>query len=994
MLVRSSCFALLATSLCISSVWGASHQETFDYGWKFARYGKLPDGKIVEEPGAVKGIAKASSEEAGNSADFAVDGDISTRWCAENASSGQTLTVDMGRPVSLTQVLIDWEKKENHQYKLEGSTDGKNWFLIQDKSQGDNITVSDKTDSKKVSARYLRLTVLGTGGTNWASVRELTVLDGDKTIKPESKKAGQEKSPGMADFNDSDWRALNLPHDWGAEGPFSMDLPNETGKLPWAGIGWYRKTVEIPASAKGQQVYLDFDGVMSCPKVYVNGELAGEWKYGYTPFRVDITPFLKFGEKNTVAIRVDNPPNSSRWYPGGGIYRHVWLTTSDPVHIDNWGVYVRTPEVSKEEAKVLVDTTVVNNSKETVTPIVLEEILDAKGQVVAKNRKAGAPVNAGKESVVCSELTLPKPNFWDVDSPYLYKIRTSVMMNDKVVDTKETDFGVRTIEWKPAEGFFLNGRRVQLKGVCQHHDLGPLGSAVHKAGYERQVRILKEMGINSIRTSHNPPAPELLDICNREGILVIDELFDAWAAAKKANDYNKHFKNWHEKDLVNFVHRDRNHPCIILWSLGNEIPEQGNPGGMVAKGLHDLFRREDSTRLTTVGCNNGGAAYNGFSDQYDVHGFNYKPWMYKEFKEKRPHQPMLASETSSCVSTRGEYFFPEKKEFWNKDKGFYDFQVSSYDLYAPGWAYRPDVEFAAQDDNKNSAGEYVWTGFDYLGEPTPYNQDTTNALNFRDPKEREAYMKQLKELGNRAPSRSSYFGIVDLCGFKKDRFYIYQAHWRPDVPMAHILPHWNWAEGDKNRLGLETPVHVYTSGDEAELFLNGKSQGVRKKGKGERDRYRLVWDEVVYQPGELKVVVKKEGKKWAEDVVVTTGKPASLTVRAENPEIVGDGRDLSYIEIVVRDAKGRMVPTAKDQLKFTVSGPAEIVAVCNGDPTDFDSFQAPRIKAFNGMAQVILRSKRGESGEVTLTVEPEKAGIKGAKVKVKVNPATPEQLKK
>lgn len=998
MFTRISHYILLATSMCVSSAWAAplesSNKETFDYGWKFSRFGKLPNGQVAEEPGTVSGMAQVSSEESGNKADFAIDGDSSTRWCASDASSGQTLTVNMGKPVNLTQVVIDWEKMENHLYKLEGSLDGKKWFLIEDKSTGENKTESDKTPVKSMKAKFLRLTVLGTGGTNWASVREMTVMDGKKVVKPQPEKAKSEPSPGDPAFNDSQWRALDLPHDWGVEGPFSMDLPNETGKLPWAGIGWYRKSLEVAEASKGKQFYLDFDGVMSRPKVYVNGELAGEWKYGYTPFRVDITPFLKFGQKNTIAVRVDNPPDSSRWYPGGGIYRHVWLTESNPVHVDNWGVYVRTPEISKEQAVVDVDTTVVNQFKSAVKPVVVEEILNDKGDVLAKSSKEGASLAPGQKGTVTSKLTLKTPRLWDINDPYQYKIRTTVLLNDKVVDTRETNFGVRTIEWKPAEGFFLNGRRVQLNGVCQHHDLGPLGGAVHKAGYERQVRILKEMGVNSIRTSHNPPAPELLEICDREGILVIDELFDMWRGAKKGQDYHQNYDKWHEKDLVNFVHRDRNHPSIILWSLGNEVPEQGDPKGMVAKGLHDLFRREDPTRLTTAGCNNAGAAYNGFSDQYDVHGFNYKPWMYKEFKEKRPNQPMVASETSSCVSTRGEYFFPSKEDFWNKDKGFYNFQVSSYDLYAPGWAYRPDVEFAAQDDNKNSAGEYVWTGFDYLGEPTPYNQDTTNALNFRDPKEREEYMKKLKELGNRAPSRSSYFGIVDLCGFKKDRFYIYQAQWRPDVPMAHILPHWNWAEGDNNRMGKVTPVHVYTSGKEAELFLNGKSLGVRKKGMGERDRYRLVWEDVVYEPGELKVVATKDGKKWAEDVVVTTDKPAALTMQVDKDTIAGDGRDLSYVEIVVRDAKGRMVPTAKDQLKFTVTGPAEIVAVCNGDQTDFDSFQKPRIKAFNGMAQVILRSKRGESGEATLTAESESGALKGDKVTVKVTPATPEQLKK
>ncbi len=967
--------------------------DTFDFGWKYARFGAMPDGTTLPEPGstAFSNIAKADSFEQANPPGNAVDGDKSTRWCAQDNRSGHNLTVDLGRSVKAAKAVIDWEKQANHQYKLEGSADGRKWTTIIDKTREENNSTSD-TAPITGNARYFKVTVEGNGGSNWASIREITFYDDkDQVIKPETKDQGGNaidlKSPA---FNDSAWRSLDLPHDWGIEGPFRMDLPNETGKLPWAGIGWYRKSFDIPADARGNQFYLDFDGVMSRPKIYVNGELAGEWKYGYASFRVDITPFLQFGKKNTVAVRVDNPPDSSRWYPGGGIYRHFWITESYPVHIDNWGVYVRTPKVAADSASVDIDTTVDNKSKESVTPTIIEEILKG-GNVVAKQETKGSAIGAGETGIVASKLTVKNPQLWDMATPHLYQVRTTVKVGDKVLDTKLTNFGIRTVEWKP-EGFFLNGKKVKLYGVCQHHDLGPLGGGVHKKGYERQVKILKEFGVNSIRTSHNPPAPELLDICDREGILVIDELFDMWKHAKKGQDYHNYFPEWHERDLVNFCHRDRNHPCVIAWSTGNEIPEQGSADGKeISQMLTDLFHREDPTRKVTVGCNNAGAARNGFADTMDVYGYNYKPWAYKDFAKDRPAQPFYASETASCVSTRGEYFFPEPNDFWNKSKGFFEFQVSSYDLYAPGWAYRPDIEFAAQDDCPEVGGEYVWTGFDYLGEPTPYNLDGTNALNFPDPEERRKAMEDLKKLGNRAPSRSSYFGIVDLCGFKKDRFYIYQAQWRPNVKMAHILPHWNWPD----RKGKVTPVHVYSSGDSAELFLNGKSLGTKVKGNGEKDRYRFVWEDVVYQPGELKVVVTKDGKPWATDVKKTTGAPVQLQLTPEHKSIKGDGRDLSYVTITVHDKGGLIVPTAKQEVSLKVSGPADIIAICNGDPTDFTTMRITqpgivKVKIFNGMAQVILRSKRGQQGAVTL-----QAGSNNLKAQtgVTVTEATPEELR-
>lgn len=951
-----------------NSAWSSpldmSRENNFDAGWKFARFGTMPDGSFKGEPGKPGEFFMASSSQSGRPPELVMDGDTNTRWCAAREGAGQFLSVDMGEPASVEKASVQWEKEGVHQYKWEGSDNGKDWKVLYDGTKKEGKTSEDVAELK-AGNRYYRLTVMDNEPGQWASVRELKLMDATgKPLSPQPAPESRMESPSVSGFDDSGWRYLDLPHDWGVEGPFRMELPNNTGKLPWAGIGWYRKAVEVPAEAKGNRFYLDFDGAMACPEIFVNGQSAGEWKYGYASFRVDITPFLKFGEKNTIAVRLDNPPHSSRWYPGAGLYRHVRLTESNPVHLDNWGVFVRTPEVSRERASVLVDSTVVNKGENAVTPVVLEEILE-DGKVVASKETKGAEIPSGAAGTIQSSLELKNPRLWDVDSPYLYTVRTTVSLDGKQIDRKETKLGVRHIEWKASDGFHLNGRRVQLNGVCQHHDLGPLGGAVHKRGYERQVEILKEMGVNTIRTTHNPPAPELLEVCDRMGVLVMNELFDMWESAKNENDYHQYFKDWHERDLVNFVRRDRNHPCVILWSGGNEVHEQWDPKKFyISNNLTRLFHREDPTRKVGIGCSSANSMDNGFADTVDVLGTNYKAYQYHTYKEKRPNLPVFGSETSSCISSRGEYFFPVS---WKQNEGFFNFQVSSYDLYAPGWAYKPDVEFKGLDANKNMAGEFVWTGFDYLGEPTPYNHDATNALNFSDPAEKEKALKMFEKLGKYAPSRSSYFGIVDLCGFKKDRFYLYQARWLPDLKMAHILPHWNW----KGREGQVTPVHVYTSGDAAELFLNGKSQGKRMKGNADDNAYRLVWNEVKYEPGELKVVVTKNGKPWATKTVQTTDKESSFTVEADRKEILGDRDDLSYLTITMKDARGRFVPTAKTKLTFTLTGPAEIAGVCNGDATDFTPFQGNVINAYNGMAQVIIRGKRNESGEVILKTSAE-----------------------
>jgi beta-galactosidase len=756
------------------------------------------------------------------------------------------------------------------------------------------------------------------------------------------------------DFDDSQWRLLNLPHDWGIEGPFDQALPGGTGRLPWSGVAWYRKHLDIPATDAGKKIYLDVDGAMAYATVWINGRFVGGWPYGYASWRVDLTPFVDFGGDNVVAIRLDNPPDSSRWYPGGGIYRNVWLVKTAPVHVAHWGTYVTTPEVSAKSATVKIQVNVDNDSDSDAVAMVNNEIYEL-GADGARGRKIGmvlVSVNGLKvashnSGLAQGEIAFEKPKLWSIEKPQRYVVVTSVEQDGKLVDRCETPFGIRTIEFTATNGFLLNGRRVPLNGVCDHHDLGALGAAINIRALERQVEILKAMGCNAIRTSHNPPAPELLDVCDRLGMLVMDESFDCWESGKTRNDYHLIFDAWHERDWRAELRRDRNHPSIILWSIGNEVGEQGRPAKFwIAAELTSIAHQEDPTRPTTSANSDLRAGYNGFLTNEDVFGYNYKPTEYGRVHETNSATPLFGSETASCISSRGEYFFPVTT---NKSGGMSNFQMSSYDLYAPRWATPPDWEFIGQDKYPFVAGEFVWTGFDYLGEPTPYG-------------------------GRNDPSRSSYFGIIDLAGFPKDRFYLYQARWRPDLPMAHILPHWNWPD----RTNQVTPVHVYTSGDSAELFLNGKSLGMKTKGPFE---YRLHWDDVVYQPGTLKVVAYKNGKKWATDVMKTAGPAAKLTLQADRAQIAADGRDLSYITVTVADKNGLLVPRSKNHIKFEISGPGEIVATDNGDATSFESFQSPEHSAYNGLALVIVRAKAGQTGTITLKAEAD--GLQSAAISIK-----------
>jgi beta-galactosidase len=745
--------------------------------------------------------------------------------------------------------------------------------------------------------------------------------------------SSREEPPGLENpnFNDADWRKLNLPHDWGIEGPFRMDLPSSTGKLPWAGIGWYRKHFTLSSTERGKLIFVDFDGAMSHAKVWLNGKYIGEWPYGYASFRFELTPSVNFDKENVLTVRLENPPNSSRWYPGSGIYRNVWLIKTSPLHIAHWGTFITTPIITQNQATLHIRTEIENQSAKNAKVVSLVKITEyGKNNVVGLGQN-NIDIPRGQMKVSEFDIILMNPQLWNLESSTRYQAYTYIQQDGQIIDSAITVFGIRTAQFTPDNGFVLNGKRIQIKGVCNHHDLGILGTAVNEKALERQMNLLREVGCNAIRTSHNPPSPELLNLCDRMGILVLDEAFDCWEHGKTTNDYSTLFKEWHEKDIKAFVRRDRNHPCVIGWSAGNEVREQ-NDSVLVQK-LKEIFKSEDPTRQVTAGCDKPEAGFNGFQNAVDFFGYNYKPHLYKKFHEENPDKPLYGSETASCVSTFGEYFFPVGGD---RSKSIADDQVSSYDLYTPWWATIPDIEFEGQDRNLLVAGEFVWTGFDYLGEPAPFFDE-------------------------KSISRSSYFGIFDLCGFKKDRFYLYQARWLPDLPMAHILPHWTWPE----RIGMVTPVYVYTSGDEAELYLNGTSLGRKKK---EPFQYRLCWDSVKYEPGELKVIAFKDGKEWATDLKKTSGPAFKLQLSIDTIDLCADGKDLAFISLTILDKNDLVVPTADNLVRFKVSGPGVITAVGNGDPTNHNSFQSDKYKAFHGQCLLIVHSTE-EKGLIHVIAE-------------------------
>jgi beta-galactosidase len=771
--------------------------------------------------------------------------------------------------------------------------------------------------------------------------------------------AGAEK-PGVAD---GAWRLLDLPHDWAIEGPFDPKISPHLGSLPFFGVAWYRKRFRVPESARGRYYAIEIDGAMSNATVFLNGRELGGRPYGYIGFSLDLTPHLVFGGENVLAVRLAPEPESSRWYPGAGLYRHVWIDATGPVHVDHWGTYVTTPAVDDAGATVAVRTELRNRETEATTVTLETLVLDADSREVA--RATSRPtVPAGSASAVLTRVTVATPVRWDLDRPYLYTAVSTVRRGDAVLDRHTTPFGIRTIEWGPGKGFLLNGRRVPIRGVCNHHDLGALGAAVNRRAIERQLEILRRMGTNAIRTSHNPPAPELLEAADRMGFLVMDEAFDMWGMAKVKNGHGKYFAEWSERDLRDMIRRDRNHPSVVMWSIGNEILEQSKEDGWKeARRLAGICHEEDPSRPVTAGFNQPeNAIKNRLADEVDIPGFNYGVRQYAKIVADHPTWTIVGAETASCVSSRGVYHLPIEKYEKHPSR-----QLTSYDVISPPWAYCPDVEFAGLDETPAVLGEFVWTGFDYLGEPTPYF----------------AWDKKRDE--EDWPARSSYFGIVDLAGFPKDRFYLYQSQWTK-APMVHLLPHWSWA----GREGQPIPVMAYTNAEEVELSLNGRSLGRRAKG-AERvampvgpkisddlrflTKYRIVW-QVPFAPGTLKAVAYAGGKPVATAEVKTAGAPARVVLSPDRATIRADGEDLSFLTVRIEDADGNLVPGADSLVRFAVEGAGRIAAVDNGNAASLEPFQADQRQASSGLALLIVRSKRGEKGEIRVTASSD--GLAGA----------------
>ncbi|MHC4167121.1 MAG: glycoside hydrolase family 2 TIM barrel-domain containing protein [Planctomycetota bacterium] len=905
---------------------------------------------------------------------------------------------------------------------------------------------------------------------------------------------GDMSGAARQDFDDSEWDAVRLPHDWAIAGPFNPAENGYAGKLPWKGVGWYRKTFTLDNLGNGRRVYFDFDGVMAFPKVYVNDKLAGEWDYGYMSFRVDATAHVRTG-KNVIAVRADTTRHGTRWYPGAGIYRKVTMTICESVHVAHWGTYVTTPEVNDDAATVRVRSTIENYrdaQKDVNVEIVL---LDPSGQAVASSKRKGVDIiPAAGSCEIERSFTVANPQRWDITSPGLYAARIIVRMGETIVDTDTVPFGIRTFRFTADDGFHLNGRRVQLRGVNLHHDHGPLGATFYPRAMERQLEIMRDMGVNAIRTSHNPPAPELLDLCDRMGFIVWDEVFDKWDDKADRIGGEPPLEQHGERQIRNLVMRDRNHPCIVVWSIGNEIGNQpydreGKSPERV-KYMGDFVRKYDSTRPVGISCHIPGTVDLPILDSMDLTGWNYAR-RYDRYRQRYPDKPIIYSESASTLSTRGFYELPlpnEKTQFSRQ------LQVSSYDLNSASWSDIPDVEFQLMEDDSFVAGEFVWTGFDYLGEPTPFAQQ----------------------------ARSSYFGIVDLCGMPKDRFYLYRSYWRPETATVHILPHWNWSD----QLGKEVPVFVYTNGDSAELLLNGKSLGRQTKGrvpekpvnfalakaatassveaakgnvaagaldadsstrwcaasegpgqwwqvdlgeimpvrylaiefekeaknygyqvKASHDesnwttlvtkdtsrtprwggprcvfhavdaearflraeftamrrgawasirefgaypekvesiyydvtyKYRLRWNNVIYEPGELKAIAYKDGDKIGQAIMRTAGEPASLHLTPDRKKLSATGDDLCYVLVEARDEKGVFCPLADNLVHFTVDGSAEIAAVGNGNPLSLEPFQADYRKLFYGKAMLVLRTIEGQDGQVRVGARSD--GLQGTDI--------------
>ncbi len=806
----------------------------------------------------------------------------------------------------------------------------------------------------------------------WAQRSERTLEKGWKFTRDDN------PSFSSPSFDDSKWQNVTIPHDWAINGPFSinndkqntaiaqdgqtqaMEHAGRTGGLPFVGTGWYRLSFDAPELKEGTKCTLVFDGAMSHAQVYINGEKAIFWPYGYNTFYVDATPFLKRGAKNELAVRLENENECSRWYPGAGIYRNVHLVFTNEAHIPMWGTQVITEEISGQYARLTQRTELETAPGKKLSDYrLVTEIKDAKGTVVA--RSECQPSDNG-EKAFSQTFEVSNAKLWTPDSPNLYTSVSQVYEGNDLRDEYTTSFGIRQVKVEGGKGFFLNGQPLKFKGVCQHHDLGALGAAVNEAAIRRQIRILKDMGCNAIRTSHNMPAPELVKACDEMGMMLMAESFDEWVTPKVQNGYHLFFNEWADKDITNLVRHYRNNPSVVMWCIGNEVPDQddSDKGVKIAYHLQELCHQLDPTRPVTQGMDHPDAVTaNGMGATMDVPGFNYRPHKYLENYSKLPQQMLLGSETASTVSSRGVYKFPVERKAMAK---YDDHQASSYDVEHCSWSNLPEDDFIQHDDLPWCMGEFVWTGFDYLGEPSPYYTDW--------------------------PSHASLFGIIDMGGIPKDRYYLYRSHWNTASPTLHVLPHWTWP----GREGETTPVFVYTSYPSAELFINGKSQGRRTKdtsvtvyNSGDEEsqrtlkrqtRYRLMWMDTKYEPGTVKVVAYDENGNAADTTEVrTAGKPYAIRLSADRTSLTADGKDLSFITVSVVDKDGIPCPTADNEISFKVSGNGTYRAGTGGNPASLEPLQRPKMKLFSGMLTAIISSTEKPG---SITVQATAKGLKTA----------------
>ncbi|WP_238200811.1 DUF4982 domain-containing protein [Capnocytophaga canimorsus] len=787
------------------------------------------------------------------------------------------------------------------------------------------------------------------------------------------------KNFSQISVNDKKWQNVVVPHDWAIYGPFDIEndvqrtaikqdgqvAPIEhsgrTGGLPFVGVGWYRTSFDVADFNADKKVFIKFDGAMSNAEVFVNGQKAGEWHHGYNTFFLDVTPFVK-AKNNTLAVRLENLTQQSRWYPGAGLYRNVHVITKNKTHIPIWGIQLTTPEIEKNFAKIHLKTEIESQNPSNIE--VETEIFNPKGEKIASDRKKYDEFIVNNK--IQQDIYVKNPVLWDIQQPNLYKAVTKIYENGTLKDTETTTFGIRKIEIKPNDGLYLNGRKIKFQGVCMHHDLGAIGAAVNEAAIRRQIRIMQDMGVNAIRTAHNMPAPEYVRIADEMGMMLALESFDEWAIPKVENGYNRYFKDWAEKDLTNLVRHFRNNPSVVMWFIGNEVEEQSvEEGAKVARWLQDIIHKHDGTRPVSNGMDRPDHVFkNNMAATMQVAGFNYRPFRYQEAYKLLPQQIILGSETASTISSRGVYKFPVERKSMPK---YEDQQTSSYDVEHCGWSNLPEDDWIQHEDLPYTIGEFIWTGFDYLGEPTPY------------------YVEW--------PAHSSYFGAVDLAGLPKDRFYLYRSHWNKEAETLHVLPHWNW----EGREGQVTPIFVYTNYPSAEVFINGKSQGKRSKDLNipldgsytkeaqqsfeRQKRYRLMWLDTKYEAGEVKVVAyDKNGKAVAEKIVKTAGKPHSLRLTSDRNVITADGKDLSFITIEAVDKDGNLCPNVNDLVTFKVSGAGTYRAAANGDATSTDQFHLPKMHLFNGKLVAIVQSSE-KAGEITF--EAKSKGLKSSVIKVK-----------